>query len=330
MTRTLTGRFATGYAIGVVAVALALTACSSNSNVGGNLVHGSPGVAGQGSSSGPTFADIVSSGPVASDAEVAASPWAVAIKNSGALRLGSTNAGIYFSLTNPATGNREGFDAGIANLLAHYILGSSYKYGDSNGSIAFTAVSTATRETLLQNSSVDVVIATYTITAARQEKVGFAGPYFTDSAGALTKDGVSYTSLSQFKGKKVITQEGSAYIQVLKDAGFTDVLTFTQDADCTSALLQGRGDVYVNDTSILLGEAAKNPGTSVSNLGKSAAPDDYGIGVNKGTQSDSVPFINGFLKKIEAAGVWQKLWANSLSSVLRYVPPTPPPVTQHP
>lgn len=104
------------------------------------------------------YDQIIGAGPVADDAALAASPWATKIKDSGTLRMGGSDAGPLFSMKDPATGKLTGFDAGLAQLLSHYITGKS------DGPIALTISTVDTRETLIQNGTVDVVVATYSIT----------------------------------------------------------------------------------------------------------------------------------------------------------------------
>ena len=61
-----------------------------------------------------------------------------------------------------------GFDAGLSQLLAKYIIGEPREN--------LSQVTVDTRETLLQNNSVDVIFATYSITPKRRRKSGFRRP----------------------------------------------------------------------------------------------------------------------------------------------------------
>ncbi len=139
-------------------------------------------------------------GPVASAETIAASPWASKIKQAGTLRLGGTQTSNLFSLLNEKDGRMRGFDAGLAQLLTRYILGDAAK-------IQFTQVTSSTREQVLINDQVDLVLATYSITPARAEKISFAGPYYTSQAGVLVKaSNKAIQSYNDLAGKKVATQ----------------------------------------------------------------------------------------------------------------------------
>ncbi len=247
------------------------------------------------------FDAILANGPVADAATIASSTWATKIKNAGSLRLGGTKTSNLFSLLNEKDGKIRGFDAGLAQLITRYILGDSSKF-------AFTTVTSSTREQVLINGQVDMVLATYSITPARAEKISFAGPYYTSQAGVLVKAAnATINSYNDLAGKRVATQAGSTGVATLKQfAPAAAILEFQTHQECLDALRQGRVDAYVIDATLLLGTLSQGTGDF-----KLAGPsfgnkDPYGIGVPKG--SDGVAFINAFLRKIEADGTWSKLW----------------------
>jgi ABC-type amino acid transport substrate-binding protein len=247
------------------------------------------------------FDAIVSNGPVADSATIAASAWATKVKKAGTLRLGGTQTSNLFSLLNEKDGKLRGFDAGLAQLITRYILGDQYKF-------TFTQVTSSTREQVLINDQVDMVFATYSITPARAEKISFAGPYYTSQAGVLVRAGntaiQSYTGLA---GKKVATQAGSTGPAILKQyAPAATVLEFQTHQEAVDALKQGRVDAYVTDYTLLLNTLSLGTGEVQLAGAPFGAEDPYGVGLPKG--SDGVAFINAFLKKLEASGTWARLW----------------------
>ncbi len=262
-----------------------------------------------GSSAGNnSFDDLISNGMVADDATVSGNPWAAAIKQRGTLRWGGTDAGPLFSLLDPTTGKIRGFDAGMVQLLAKYIIGQP--------TYQLTQTTVDTRETLLQNGSVDVVVATYSITDARAEKVNFAGPYYSSGTAIMVNaDNNSITTVQDLVGKKVITESNSTAILALKKQvpSVTPIL-FTENAQCVAALKQGRGDAFVLDQSILLSTAVKD--TSVKVVGEPFSSDNYGIGVTK-SDDNGLDFVNAWLKKMEDAGTWKKLLDLTVGTVLK-------------
>ena len=106
------------------------------------------------------FDALVSSIETASDDVIAASEWATAVKNAGVLRVGGTRTSFLFSQLDETDNSLRGFDAGLYQLLAQYILGDASKY-------ELTQVTSSTREAVLQSDEVDAVFATYSITPSR-------------------------------------------------------------------------------------------------------------------------------------------------------------------
>lgn len=280
-------------------------------------------------SSGPLFAQgtpinaaafdaLVAQGPVADAATIASSTWASKIKQAGTLRLGGTQTSNLFSLLNEKDGKARGFDAGLAQLLARYILGDGAK-------VQFTQVSSSTREQVLINNQVDMVLATYSITPARAEKISFAGPYYTSQAGVLVKaNNSAIKSHDDLAGKKVATQAGSTGPAILTQfAPKAAVQEFQTHQEALDALRQGRVDAYVTDHTLLLNALSLGTGDTKLAGAPFGAQDPYGIGLPKG--SDGVAFVNAFLKKVQADGTWGKLWAISIGDRTgSKAVPTPP------
>ncbi len=264
------------------------------------------------------FDALVAQGPVASAETIAASPWASKIKQAGTLRLGGTQTSNLFSLLNEKDGRMRGFDAGIAQLLTRYILGDASK-------IQFTQVTSSTREQVLINGQVDTVIATYSITPARAEKISFAGPYYTSQAGVLVKsNNQAIQSVNDLGGKKVATQAGSTGPAILAQfAPKSTVQEFQTHQEALDSLRQGRVAAYVTDYTLLLNTLSLGTGDAKLAGAPFGAQDPYGIGLPKG--SDGVAFVNAFLKKIEADGTWAKLWTIAIGQRTGSTAvPTPP------
>lgn len=251
------------------------------------------------------FDALVASGPVADDADIAASSWASAVKANGVLRVGGTRTSFLFSQLDETDNSTRGFDAGLYQMLARYILGDETK-------VDLTQVDSSTRESVLQSDQVDVVFATYSITPARQEVISFAGPYYTSRQAVLVKNGnTEITGVDALAGKTVATQSGSTGPDILAEFAPEAVIQeFANDQEARTALEQGRVDAYVTDYTLLLNAIVKNPG-AYDLAGDVFGPEDnYGIGLP--LDSDGVAFVNAFLEKIESDGTWAKLWQVSL------------------
>lgn len=303
-------------AMGAAAM-LALSACGGGSESGES---GESGAAAGGGfeSSNSAYDAIINGGPVADDATIAASEWATAVKESGTLSVGGTETSTLFSFLDPTTGVVTGFDAGLTQLLARYILGDASK-------TSHTQVSVDTREELLVNNQVDVVAATYSITPERLERISFAGPYYSSQAGIMVKaDNADISSVEDLAGKTVTTQAGSTGEATIAEfAPDATVLALPDNAQAVQSVEQGRADAYVIDQTLLLNNVVKDP-DNLKVVGEPFGDADlYGLGVPK--DSDAVAFINDFLQKIEDDGSWLNLWKQTIQAQTDIkTEPTPP------
>lgn len=149
------------------------------------------------------FNELVASIEPAADDVIEANSWAKAIKDAGTFRLGATRTSAIFSQLDERDGKVYGFDAGLYLGLIRYILGDETKYD-------YTQLTSDTRESVLQNDTVDAVFASYTITDKRKEQVSFAGPYLSTQYAALVlADNTDINSVDDLAGKKVAVQSGS-------------------------------------------------------------------------------------------------------------------------
>ena len=251
------------------------------------------------------FDALITSGIVADDADIAANSWASAVRDAGVLRVGGTRTSFLFSQLDETDDGLRGFDAGLYQLLALYILGDASKF-------ELTQVDSSTRESVLQSDQVDVVFATYSITPARQEVISFAGPYYTSQQAVLIKAGnTEITGIDGLAGKTVATQAGSTGPDILAEfAPDAVVQEFANDIEARTALEQGRVDAYVTDYTLLLNAMVQNPGVYEIAGDVFGPEDNYGIGLP--LDSDGVAFVNDFLRKIEEDGTWAQLWQITL------------------
>ena len=247
------------------------------------------------------YDELVASGAVATDDEIAASAWASKVKEAGKLRVGGVQTSLLFSSLNEQDGKTRGFDAGLSQLLTRYILGDESKQ-------EITQVTSDTRESVLQNDQVDVVFATYSINDDRKKVISFAGPYYTTQQSILVMaDNSDIISVEDLAGKNVAAQSGSTGPAILEEyAPDASVQEFKTDEEARTALSQGRVDAYVIDTAMQMGSMTRNPGR-YRLAGEEFGPvDAYGIGMP--LDSDGVAFVNAWLQQIEDEGVWEELW----------------------
>ncbi|MDR0836789.1 MAG: transporter substrate-binding domain-containing protein [Propionibacteriaceae bacterium] len=292
--------------------ALAITGCSSDDSTGSTTTTAPVGTFDSGHAD---YDAIINAGAVATAATIDANEWAKAVKAAGVLKVGGTTTGL-FSLEDPATGIAYGFDAGLSQLLSRYIL------GDAKAEI--TQVTSSTRESVLETNAVDVVFATYSILPSRLERINFAGPYYASQSSILVlKTNTEITGVADLAGKKVAVQAGSAAVALLEtEAPAAEIVALPDDAQCVTAVVQGRVDAYVVDSALLLRTVTDNQ--DVKMVGEPFGPvDAYGIGVNK--ENDGKAFIDLWLQQIIDDGTWLNLWKATVQATTgtEVLPATP-------
>ena len=293
--------------IGALCVGLAACGSSGKASL--------PGAGGGSEAGGSAGGGVLANAPVASAAEIGTNTTMAKIRQRGQLLVGGTSTAPLFALQNPATGQVEGFDADMARLLAQYIIGKP--------NVKRVQTTAKTRETLLQNGTVDTVIATYTITAKRAKLVAFAGPYYASGDAILVKkSNSSITGPKDLNGKNVCTESNStAANDIGKFAPGAKVTLLETNDECLTAVEQGRDDAYVLDQGILAGDVTRHADVQV--VGQPFTKEPYGIGLPKNDPA-YVTFINDWLKKIESGGQWATAYKNSIGKVVTGAPPQPP------
>ena len=248
------------------------------------------------------FDELLAGGKVANEEDISKNEWASSVKEEGVLRVGGVQTSFLFSQLDETDNGIRGFDAGLFQLLARYILGDESAF-------EMTQVDSSTRESVLQGGQVDCVFATYSITDARREVISFAGPYYTSRQAVLVKAGnEDIKGVDDLGGKIVATQAGSTGPDILAEYAPEDVeiQEFETDQEARAALEQGRVDAYVTDYTLLLNAIVKNP-DKYEIAGDQFGPEDnYGVGLP--LDSDGVDFVNTFLEDLIEDGTWAQLW----------------------
>ncbi|MDQ2778126.1 MAG: glutamate ABC transporter substrate-binding protein [Pseudomonadota bacterium] len=220
----------------------------------------------------------------------------------GKLVYGGSKTQKLFSLQNPLTGELEGFDATMAMLLAKYLTGKP--------EVEEKIVTSATREALLNNKSVQAVLYTYSITPEREKKVDFAGPYFISGQSIAVRDATNdIAKLTDLAKKKVcVTKGGTAYLTMTKHVPTADLITLESSSECEATLRDGRVDAEVQDQAVLLGQTAKG---GLKLVGGVITYEPYGIGLPQGSP-EAVAFVNNWLKQLIKDGIWKEVFENTI------------------
>src|SRR5687768_11678606 len=242
----------------------------------------------------------------------AAGTTMAALQAKGKLVVGTKFDQPGFGLKNPTTGEVEGFDVEIAKLVAQAIFGGSVD--DVKSKIEFKEAVSKNREPFIQDGTVDIVVATYTINDARKQVVDFAGPYFAAEQDIMVKaDDTSIKGVTDLNGKKVCTVKGSTSEKNLRaKAPTSDVVLFDTYSLCAEALGDGRVVAVTTDNTILQG-LVKAAGTAYKLVGAPFSEEPYGIGLKKGDDAFR-DFLNDTLEKLFENETWEKAFDSTLGA----------------
>jgi polar amino acid transport system substrate-binding protein len=171
-------------------------------------------------------------------------------------------------------GRNAGFDVEIARWFSRYAFGRENR-------VTFECAPTPTREPLLTTGRVDLVISTFTYTTDRDSRIDFSRAYYRATGRLLVKNDSPINSLSDIAGKRVSTTSGSIYDRWVRRCFPTTQVIVTDSL--TNALLafnQGRADTLMWDDTVLVGIAAADRSSKLTNDTFLALP--YGIGIRQG------------------------------------------------
>lgn len=208
-----------------------------------------------------------------------------------------------------ADGKNQGFDVYIAKRFAKDLLGDESK-------AEFVLVDAASRVAYLESNKVDIIMANFTVTDERKEKVDFANPYMKLSFGIVSPDSAPVTSIDQLKekGKKLIVAKGTtAETYFTKEYPDIELLKFDQYTEIFAALKDGRGAAIANDNTELIAWAKSNPGFTVS-IPAFGGQDTIAPAVAKGN-TELLNWINTELETIGKEQFIHKAYNDTLNEV---------------
>jgi glutamate transport system substrate-binding protein len=215
----------------------------------------------------------------------------------------------------PATGELSGFDIEIAKLIAEAL-------GINEEDIEFKETVSANREPFIKAGTVDLVIASYSITDDRRKVVSQAGPYYETGQQLLVReDDTSINGPDDLAGKKVCSVTGSTSIKTVQEKYGAEPAPFSTYTECVQQLLNNSVDAVTTDGAILLGYAARQP-DELKVVGTPFSQERYGIGFAFG-DTQMCEFLTDTLQEIFDDGGWAKAFNETLGKS-GVETPTPP------
>jgi glutamate transport system substrate-binding protein len=205
----------------------------------------------------------------------------------------------------PGADAPSGFDIEMGKIIAAEL-------GIAPEDIEWKETVSDNREPFLQNGTVDLVLASYSITDERRQVVGQAGPYYVTGQQLLVReeDKEEIQGPEDLEGKKVCSVTGSTSIQTVTEEYGANPVPFDTYSACVTQLQNGSVDAVTTDGAILLGYAAQAP-DELEVVGETFSEERYGVGFKKGDTA-MCEFLNQTIQESFENGSWAEAFEATL------------------
>ena len=135
------------------------------------------------------------------------------------------------------------------------------------------------REPFLEDGTVDLVLASYSITDERRQVVGQAGPYLVTGQQLLVAADSDIADVADVEGEEVCSVTGSTSLDNIEAEGAKPV-GFDTYSECVEKVLDGTVSAMTTDGTILAGYAAQNEG-ELKVVGDEFSEERIGVGYSQ-------------------------------------------------
>ena len=219
---------------------------------------------------------------------------------------GTINIGV-FSDKNPfgyvdENGEYQGYDVYFARRIGE----------DLGVTVNFVSTEAANRVEYLETGKVDIVLANFTVTPERAEKVDFALPYMNVALGVVSPDSRIIKDLSEITADdQVIVISGTtAEDYLIKNNPEITLQKYDTYANAKNALENGNAVAWANDNTEVIAFALQNEGYTVG-IPSLGSQDTIAPAVSKGNES-LLNWINDEIKALAAENFFHKDYEETL------------------
>lgn len=217
------------------------------------------------------------------------------IKSSGTIRIG------VFSDKNPfgyvdEYGEYQGYDVFFARRIGE----------DLGVTVEFVSTEAANRVEYLETGKVDVILANFTVTPERAEKVDFALPYMNVALGVVSPDSRVISDLSELTAEdQVIVISGTtAEDYLIKNNPEIKLQKYDTYANAKNSLENGNAAAWANDNTEVIAYALQNEGYTVG-IPSLGSQDTIAPAVTKGNET-LLNWINDEIKALASEQFFHK------------------------
>lgn len=226
-----------------------------------------------------------------------------AMRAAGRLRIGVYTETPPFGYINQR--NRlNGYDIFLARRLAKDLLGTE-------DSLTFVPVTPSTRLEALEKDQVDIILANFTVTPERAERVDFASPYMKVSMAVISPEYAPVANVGQLNNHRLIVTESSTAEQYFtENCPGVQLLKYSAHNQAFRALLDGRGVALANDNNLLYAWMKEHPGFVVE-LDSLGGVSHIAPAVQKGN-IEFLEWLNDEIAMLERTGFFQQAYDQTL------------------
>ena len=217
------------------------------------------------------------------------------IKASGTINIGVFSDKDPFGYVDE-NGDYQGYDVYFARRIGE----------DLGVAVNFVSTEAASRVEFLESGKVDIILANFTVTAERAEKVDFALPYMNVALGVVSPNSRVITDLSEIGADdQVIVISGTtAEDYLVKNNPEIKLQKFETYASAKEALENGGAVAWANDNTEVIAFAAQNEGYTVG-IPSLGSQDTIAPAVSKGNET-LLNWINEEIKALAAEQFFHK------------------------
>ena len=223
------------------------------------------------------------------------------IQSSGTIRIG------VFSDKNPfgyvdEYGEYQGYDVFFARRIGE----------DLGVTVEFVSTEAANRVEYLETGKVDIILANFTVTPERAEKVDFALPYMNVALGVVSPDSRVISDLSELTAEdQVIVISGTTAVDYLiKNDPEIKLQKYDTYANAKNALENGNAAAWANDNTEVIAYALQNEGYTVG-IPSLGSQDTIAPAVTKGNET-LLNWINDEIKALASEQFFHKNYEATL------------------
>lgn len=192
-----------------------------------------------------------------------------------------------------------GFDVDVATAIAAEL-------GYEEDQITWQEAPTPQREDLLVNGTVDMIVATYSITPERAERVQFAGPYLVAGQDLLVANDSDLAGPEDLGNSVVCSVAGSTPAQRIAEEYDVTPQEYDTYSLCIEGLASGAIDAVTTDDTILAGYASEEQyAGQFKVVGAPFSEELYGVGLPQ--ESDQCEEINEIINGLYEDGTMDEV-----------------------